>query len=183
MADPGDSVDLAKILADIKDAAGIDVTAMAADLPGMIAEKCARARDLRARNQRQAATIESLTAEIADIRDRQPLSEPAPAGGTGSSIAAVCDDLKRMLLEKNRAYGDSALNPVRVFSSAGPEEQLLVRIDDKLSRLARGTEYPGDDTIMDLAGYLVLLLVQRSAGQKEQAGEVTAPAENNEGDK
>ena len=74
-----------------------------------------------------------------------------------------------LLLEKNRAYGDSAINPVRVFSSASPEEQLLVRIDDKLSRLARGSEYPGDDTVMDLAGYLVMLLVQRRAGMDGRA--------------
>jgi hypothetical protein len=45
-----------------------------------------------------------------------------------------------------------------MFSKASPREQLLVRIDDKLSRLAHGSEFPGDDTIVDLAGYLVLLM-------------------------
>jgi len=76
-------------------------------------------------------------------------------------IEETCDKIKDLLIEKNRAYGDSALSPVRVFSKASAEEQLLVRLDDKISRLARGTEFPGDDTLMDLAGYVVLLLVAR----------------------
>lgn len=76
-------------------------------------------------------------------------------------IEETCDKIKNLLLEKNRAYGDSALSPVRIFSNASAEEQLLVRLDDKISRLARGKEFPGDDTLMDLAGYLVLLMVAR----------------------
>lgn len=71
-------------------------------------------------------------------------------------IRAACDDIKKLLLEKNAAYGNSALDPVRVFSKCAPDEQLRVRIDDKLSRIARGHEYPGDDTINDLIGYLIL---------------------------
>lgn len=66
-----------------------------------------------------------------------------------------------MLQEKNIAYGDSALDPVRVFSKANAIEQLLVRIDDKLSRFARGTDYPGDNDIDDLIGYLVLLKIAK----------------------
>ena len=53
-------------------------------------------------------------------------------------IAQVCDDIKDMLLQKNAKYGDSALNPVRVMSQASPVEQILVRIDDKLSRIKSG---------------------------------------------
>jgi hypothetical protein len=79
-----------------------------------------------------------------------------------AAIAQVCDDVKRTLLEKNRAYGNSALDPVRIFSRADPVEQLNVRIDDKLSRIARGREYAGDDTELDLIGYLVLKRVARA---------------------
>jgi hypothetical protein len=66
-----------------------------------------------------------------------------------------------MLIEKNIAYGDSALDPVRIFSKANPIEQLHVRIDDKLSRLMKGTEYVGDNDIDDLIGYLILLKVAK----------------------
>ncbi len=73
-------------------------------------------------------------------------------------IARECDRIKAFLVEKNISYGNSATDPIRLFSQANTVEQLLVRIDDKLSRVQRGSgEYPGDDTILDLIGYLVLL--------------------------
>jgi len=76
------------------------------------------------------------------------------------AIVAECDALKAMLLEKNRAYGNSALEPVRIFSKASPEEQILVRIDDKINRLMKGSE-AGEDVVQDLIGYLVLLRIAR----------------------
>ena len=75
------------------------------------------------------------------------------------------DDIARMLVAKNAAYGDSALNPLRVFSKADVVEQLRVRIDDKLSRLARG-DADGEDVELDLLGYLVLLRVARRRAMK-----------------
>ena len=76
---------------------------------------------------------------------------------TIKDIKRICTQIEKMLIEKNLAYGDSALDPVRIFSKATNIEQLLVRIDDKLSRFARGTDYPGDNDIDDLIGYLILL--------------------------
>jgi hypothetical protein len=81
-----------------------------------------------------------------------PYSE-APAG---VEIAKVCDDLKELLIAKNIAYGNSFADPINIFSKTTPVEQLCVRIDDKLNRILKGREYPGDDTITDLIGYLVL---------------------------
>lgn len=80
-------------------------------------------------------------------------------------IREECDALCEMLLAKNRAYGNSALDPVRVFSRASSVEQLLVRIDDKLSRLARGSA-AGEDVEQDLLGYLILLRVARRLEQR-----------------
>lgn len=80
---------------------------------------------------------------------------------TAERIVAVCDEVKELLLAKNKAYGDSATSPLRIFSRANAEESLLVRIDDKLSRIARGHEYGNDDTVLDLIGYLVLLRATR----------------------
>lgn len=79
------------------------------------------------------------------------------------AIGAVCDSVKTMLLAKNLKYGNSAGNPIRVFSAANAEEQLLVRIDDKLSRVVRGGPemVEDEDVVRDLIGYLILLLVQR----------------------
>lgn len=67
--------------------------------------------------------------------------------------------IENLLIEKNRKYGDSAINPVRIFSNADPAEQLRVRLDDKISRLAQGEMDDDEDTLLDLVGYIVLLLV------------------------
>ena len=79
-------------------------------------------------------------------------------------IASMCEEMKDMLLQKNKQYGDSVLNPTRFFSHADQEEQIKVRIDDKLNRLVQGNDSleSDDDIIKDLIGYLTLLLVYRS---------------------
>lgn len=81
--------------------------------------------------------------------------------GSQLAIAAVCDEIKDLLISKNARYGDSALNPCRVFSKSSAVEQILVRIDDKLSRIQRGAGLLGsdEDVINDLIGYLVLLKI------------------------
>ena len=78
---------------------------------------------------------------------------------TQAQISLICDDIKELLLYKNRKYGNSALEPIRVFSKADDVEQILVRIDDKLNRIQQGAGLIGDDedVITDLIGYLVLL--------------------------
>lgn len=76
-----------------------------------------------------------------------------------TEVGLVLSDISEMLIQKNIAYGDSALNPVRIFSKADAIEQLKVRIDDKLSRLARGSD-AGEDCVSDLLGYLVMYKIQ-----------------------
>ena len=68
----------------------------------------------------------------------------------------LIDDLEEMLLRKNKAYGDSALNPIQVFSSIAPRMQLRIRMDDKLNRWLTVKDEDWEDTLMDLAGYAVL---------------------------
>jgi hypothetical protein len=80
---------------------------------------------------------------------------------TQAQISTICDDIKELLLEKNRKYGDSALNPNRIFSKANAVEQILVRIDDKLNRIQKGAGLLAndEDVVSDLIGYLVLLKI------------------------
>lgn len=89
------------------------------------------------------------------------MSQPAEIR---AAIVRECDEIKALLVRKNESYGNSALDPVRIFSRANPEEQIRVRIDDKLSRLARG-DAAGEDVELDLLGYLVLLRVARQCSQ------------------
>ena len=71
------------------------------------------------------------------------------------------DDVKKTLKEKNKAYGDSAANPLRIFSKSDKDEAIKVRIDDKLSRIAKGDGSGNEDAIKDLVGYLALLAGMR----------------------
>lgn len=81
------------------------------------------------------------------------------------AVKEVCEDIHKMLIEKNKSYGNSALDPIRCFSKLDPIETIKIRIDDKLSRLMRGSEFGSDDSIKDLMGYLVLLRIAQK--QKE----------------
>lgn len=77
------------------------------------------------------------------------------------AIAAVCDQVRDILLDKNRKYGNSALEPKRVFSKSPTIEQLNVRIDDKLSRIESAQDDDTEDPELDLIGYLILKRVYR----------------------
>jgi len=80
-------------------------------------------------------------------------------------IRKKCQELADFLVEKNRSYGNSVVEPVSIFARRLDKlSQVDVRIDDKLSRLRSGSEYPGDDTVKDLAGYLILRLVLQDLG-------------------
>ena len=80
---------------------------------------------------------------------------------TAEAISRVCNELSAFLIEKNRKYGDSALNPVRVFAKSDKLEQLRVRIDDKLNRIMNQQINEDEDVINDLIGYLVLYKVAK----------------------
>lgn len=75
-------------------------------------------------------------------------------------IGKVLDQIEKMLIDKNRKYGNSALEPIGVFSKLSPREGLLIRIDDKLKRIKNGSlEKDDEDVVNDLIGYLVLLKI------------------------
>jgi hypothetical protein len=82
------------------------------------------------------------------------------------AIVAECDKVKELLLAKNREYGNSALEPINVFSGANAEAQCNVRIDDKLKRIQTIRQMSdvtiSEDTELDLIGYLILKRVARS---------------------
>jgi len=71
-------------------------------------------------------------------------------------IKNVCSGVTELLISKNKKYGNSALEPRRIFSKASPIEQINVRIDDKLSRIANRQSDEDEDVEKDLIGYLVL---------------------------
>jgi hypothetical protein len=83
-----------------------------------------------------------------------------PLGPSGKEIIEECHALARLLIAKNLKYGDSALNPRRVFAKSDAVEQIKVRIDDKVNRIEKGdASIEDEDVIQDLLGYLILLRI------------------------
>jgi hypothetical protein len=75
-------------------------------------------------------------------------------------VTVVLDEIRELLIAKNQKYGNSALEPLGVFSQLSAKEGLLVRIDDKLKRIKNGSlERDDEDVINDLIGYLILLKI------------------------
>jgi hypothetical protein len=75
-------------------------------------------------------------------------------------VTVVLEEIRDLLIAKNQKYGNSALEPLGVFSQLSAKEGLLVRIDDKLKRIKNGSLQKDDeDVINDLIGYLILLKI------------------------
>ena len=75
-------------------------------------------------------------------------------------INKIAEEVKELLLQKNKDYGDTANNPISIFSKLDSTEAICARIDDKLSRIKnKGINDKTEDTVTDLIGYLILLKV------------------------
>lgn len=81
-------------------------------------------------------------------------------GTTKDQIMTICNSLSTFLQEKNKRYGDSALNPLNIFSKESAGNSILVRLDDKLTQIMNSTELRKKD-ISNILGDLVLLCADR----------------------
>jgi len=97
------------------------------------------------------------------------------------SITELTNQLKNLLIAKNTDYGDSVHKTFEKFGIIST----LVRINDKLNRLERLAENKQNvqdesiiDTLMDLAGYAIMSIIELSPEEAKQepkilAGEIT----------
>lgn len=107
--------------------------------------------------RRYKSATTNTASTIKDVKDdNMPKEEDSQI-----KIVQTINEIRDFLLLKNDQYGDSALEPIRIFSKAAKDEQLKVRIDDKLNRLVQGNSNieSDEDVIKDLIGYLILLLI------------------------
>lgn len=79
---------------------------------------------------------------------------------TQDKISKVFNGMRDLVLEKNKRYGDSALNPIKCFSKVSADESIRIRLDDKLKRIMNASEIRKND-VADIIGYLSLLCVSR----------------------
>ena len=111
-------------------------------------------------------------AELSDENKHNPLQEaPVPISKSQESIAEIVDATKDLLLYKNRMYGDSALNPIGIFTEhiktvPANTASILVRLDDKLGRVKNAPALRIND-VSDIIGYCTLLLVSMGATKED----------------
>lgn len=76
-------------------------------------------------------------------------------------IELTLDSLQKLLVEKNRRYGNAALTPLGVFNKQSSTDGILIRLDDKLQRVKSSPTLRRND-VADLLGYLTLLCVDQN---------------------
>ena len=79
--------------------------------------------------------VQDLENKINDYEKRVNVLDLIASAPSGPEISVACDEIKRLLLQKNIAYGNSALSPIAIFAKAGAQEGIANRIDDKLNRI------------------------------------------------
>jgi hypothetical protein len=91
-----------------------------------------------------------------------------PTTDTQEKIALILDSMKDLLLYKNQKYGDSAINPKKIFYKGDSTNSILIRLDDKLSRILNSEEEkPRINDCCDLIGYLTLLLISLDVSKED----------------
>ncbi len=88
---------------------------------------------------------------------------------TTERISTKCHEIEELLVAKNRAYGDSALNPLGIFASGDAEASICARIDDKLARVRNSPGAFGENEVTDLIG---CSFTTRPKGQNHKGGPV-----------
>lgn len=79
---------------------------------------------------------------------------------TSNKITKVLFSIDKLLQYKNQKYGNSALQPIGIFSKESSEGSILIRLDDKLSRIKNSDTLRKND-VSDIIGYLTLLCVSK----------------------
>lgn len=89
-------------------------------------------------------------------------------GNIQAMIAEEFDRIKAIVLEKNHTYGNSIHQPTNIFSKSSPEEQLNVRLDDKIKRVKDGDINAFDESPEeDIIGYLIHKIIMRKLKNEE----------------
>lgn len=86
---------------------------------------------------------------------------------TQQEIINTCNEVSALLVAKNKKYGNSALEPIRIVCKADTITQIDSRIDDKLNRIKESNSDEDEDVVLDLIGYFVLKLIAERRRKKD----------------
>lgn len=111
-------------------------------------------------------TMDTVTGmNLADLMGKSPWGDLPP---TQQKIHEIMGAMKDLLLYKNQKYGDSAINPKKIFYKGDATNSILIRLDDKLGRVMSNTEEkPRVNDVADIIGYCVLLLISMGVTRED----------------
>ena len=103
-------------------------------------------------------TMDAVTGmNLADLMSKSPWGDLPP---TQQKIHEIMGAMKDLLLYKNQKYGDSAINPEKIFYKGDSTSSILIRLNDKIGRVkANPDDKPRVNDVADIIGYCVLLLI------------------------
>lgn len=78
---------------------------------------------------------------------------------TEESVEDILTGIIHLLKYKNSKYGDAAIKPEHFFYKGTSQDSILIRLDDKMSRIKNNKDAPRVNDVSDLIGYCTLLLV------------------------
>lgn len=81
------------------------------------------------------------------------------AVNVNENIKQITKSLRKLLQEKNKRYGNSALEPLEGIKYT-PEDGIKIRLADKVKRIINSTDLRKND-VADILGYCVLLCVYK----------------------
>lgn len=104
---------------------------------------------------------------LADQLNKSPWGDLPP---TQQKIHQIMNAMKDLLLYKNQKYGDSAINPKKIFYKGDSTNSILIRLDDKIGRIMSNTEEkPRVNDVCDIIGYCTLLLISMGVTEEDIA--------------
>ena len=111
-------------------------------------------------------TIEEVQADLIAKQMEQSPYESLP--DTQRKICEITDAIKDLLLYKNMKYGDSAINPKKIFYKGDSTNSILIRLDDKLGRvISNPDDKPRVNDVSDIIGYCILLLISLGVSKED----------------
>jgi len=116
----------------------------------------------------ETSITEALEEELKKPIDIQEFAKFAKTidSNTQDKIKETFNSLKEFLLEKNRRYGDSALEPLDIFNNVINNEPdmaikgMLIRLADKTKRIKNSKVLRKND-VVDQIGYWILICIKK----------------------
>jgi hypothetical protein len=123
----------------------------------IVCDECTEALRMQAPTADKIKPWEMAQASVMKGLMDDPFGDATP---TQRKIREITEAMKDLLLYKNQKYGDSAINPEKIFYKGDSTSSILIRLNDKIGRVkANPDDKPRVNDVCDIIGYCTLLLI------------------------